>query len=280
MYVSVVVLIAYNKTRLSRSVTLHRAYNATVRSSNRFIDCVKCATKAGEKVRSRQAVKPERTHHCSVCKRCNLRMDHHCPFMQTCVAAHNHRYFIQVLTYGFIAGVACTAQLASDVIYRVRRDGVDTRDARMYAYAAGVVLLCVIQVSYACVCVCMGTKHWRFVRRNMTTLEDMKVHNRDAYDLGTLRNMREFFRDWPRALLPLNARVPYEAYFFHMRGVDAEFQSVVFHPDSLSAADPLAAGEEPTLQQLTEHYKEAEARSRKKATGPRVYLFNSVKIQE
>jgi hypothetical protein len=38
-------------------------------------------------------VKPPRAHHCSICRRCVLRMDHHCPFTNCCVGLRNERFF-------------------------------------------------------------------------------------------------------------------------------------------------------------------------------------------
>jgi len=46
--------------------------------------CKKCA-----------AWKPVRTHHCSVCKRCVLKMDHHCVWVVKCVGAYNYKFFLQ-----------------------------------------------------------------------------------------------------------------------------------------------------------------------------------------
>ncbi|GFO11784.1 palmitoyltransferase, partial [Plakobranchus ocellatus] len=45
------------------------------------------------------APKPPRTHHCSICGKCVLKMDHHCPWLNNCVGYYNHRYFLQFVFY-------------------------------------------------------------------------------------------------------------------------------------------------------------------------------------
>eukprot|EP00466_Bigelowiella_natans_P002255 jgi/Bigna1/44384/e_gw1.94.57.1 len=36
--------------------------------------------------------KPDRSHHCSQCNACVMRMDHHCPYLDNCVGQHNYKY--------------------------------------------------------------------------------------------------------------------------------------------------------------------------------------------
>lgn len=43
--------------------------------------------------------RPPRTHHCSVCNTCILKMDHHCPWLNQCVGHYNHRFFFLYMVY-------------------------------------------------------------------------------------------------------------------------------------------------------------------------------------
>jgi len=47
--------------------------------------------------------KPDRCHHCRVCRTCILKMDHHCPWIYNCVGFANHKYFCLLLLYTTMA---------------------------------------------------------------------------------------------------------------------------------------------------------------------------------
>ncbi len=53
--------------------------------------CKKCSIK-----------RPERAHHCKTCKRCVLKMDHHCPWIANCVGYNNQKYFFQFVFFATI----------------------------------------------------------------------------------------------------------------------------------------------------------------------------------
>jgi len=59
-----------------------------------------------------QLLKPARSKHCSICKRCISKLDHHCIFINNCVGVGNHHWFILLLLstailtlYGGVLGI-------------------------------------------------------------------------------------------------------------------------------------------------------------------------------
>lgn len=47
--------------------------------------------------------KPDRCHHCRICRTCILKMDHHCPWIMNCVGWANHKYFFLLVIYSVLS---------------------------------------------------------------------------------------------------------------------------------------------------------------------------------
>ncbi|XP_022832997.1 probable palmitoyltransferase ZDHHC16 [Spodoptera litura] len=62
--------------------------------------------------------RPPRTHHCSVCDRCILAMDHHCPWLNNCVGYYNARFFYLYMVY-MVIGVTFIIVAGIDIGYKV-----------------------------------------------------------------------------------------------------------------------------------------------------------------
>ncbi|VWU49841.1 palmitoyltransferase, putative, partial [Hepatocystis sp. ex Piliocolobus tephrosceles] len=70
-------------------------------------------------------VRPERAHHCSICNKCILKMDHHCPWLGTCVGEKNMKFFFLFLFYGFLITLYITLSITPTFIQSFKRNEAD-----------------------------------------------------------------------------------------------------------------------------------------------------------
>ncbi|XP_058109590.1 probable protein S-acyltransferase 16 isoform X2 [Magnolia sinica] len=139
--------------------------------------------------------KPPRAHHCRICRRCVLRMDHHCVWINNCVGHANYKIFLVFVLYGVIACIHCTILLVGSVLNNVHTD--PSGGSYKFVYIISGVLLFPLT---AALTVLLGW-HVYLLLSNKTTIEyhegvramwlAEKVGNsyRHPYDLGAYENL-------------------------------------------------------------------------------------------
>jgi len=148
-----------------------------------------------------QLLKPARAHHCSVCGKCVLKMDHHCPWVNNCVGYNNYRYFCLFLLFLALSCLFIIVVFGYNfqkVIFSWSRRG--TRSFRQCVMTS--FMICCSIVVALCI---LGGFHFYLVLTNQTTIEFQinMIRRRESrrngefyrnpYDLGRSRNCMEVF---------------------------------------------------------------------------------------
>ncbi|XXH00531.1 hypothetical protein Hte_006879 [Hypoxylon texense] len=133
-----------------------RATSFTVKSNGESRFCKKC-----------QARKPDRCHHCSTCRRCVLKMDHHCPWLATCIGLRNYKPFLLFLIYTTLFCFYCFAVAGSWVYDELLSQTVYT-DTVM---PVNFIMLAVISGIIGLVVGAFTGWHVLLASRNQTTIE-------------------------------------------------------------------------------------------------------------
>jgi len=144
----------------SLPITEPRYASLTVKSTGEIRFCKKCSAK-----------KPDRAHHCSTCKRCVLKMDHHCPWLATCVGLRNYKAFLLFLIYVTLFCWACFAISASWIYGSVFVDGFVEEQTMMPVH---YILLAVLSGIIGLVIGGFTAWHLYLACRNQTTIESLE----------------------------------------------------------------------------------------------------------
>ncbi|XP_014450456.2 palmitoyltransferase ZDHHC2 [Alligator mississippiensis] len=176
-----------------------------------------------------QLVKPDRCHHCSVCDKCILKMDHHCPWVNNCVGFSNYKFFLLFLAYSLLY---CLFIAATDLQYFIRfwTNGLPDTQAKFH-----IMFLFFAATMFSVSLSSLFGYHCWLVSKNKSTLEAFRApifrHGTDknGFSLGFSKNLKQVFGDEKKYwLLPV----------FTSLGDGCSFPTCLVNQDAEQASTP------------------------------------------
>ncbi|XP_071444110.1 palmitoyltransferase ZDHHC15B isoform X2 [Hetaerina americana] len=187
--------------------------NRTVTGAIRF--CDKC-----------WHVKPDRAHHCSVCGECVLKMDHHCPWVNNCVAYTNYKFFVLFLAYALLycLYIAFTTLRYFIDFWKTQLEGL----GRFH-----ILFLFFVAVMFAVSLVSLFCYHCYLVAHNRSTLESFRAPifrsgpDKDGFSLGKYNNFQQVFGTSKKLwFLPISTNLG-DGVTFPQRVVDTDTDTLL-----------------------------------------------------
>lgn len=184
--------------------------------------------------------KPDRSHHCSKCNKCYLKMDHHCPWFATCVGFRNQKLFVQFLCYVTIYSAYVLLLTSLEMYFWFSDAKYETELLNMHLLITWLLALLssISTFAFSCYTIWLVTKNettieqyeWNSIRNDLQIYSDSlncqtsAVNN--VFDLGSRKSnfnsvMGNSWKEW---LLPIQKNVvdstdcyTNKGLFFHVK---------------------------------------------------------------
>ncbi len=140
-------------------------------SSNGNMGCQQC-----------RAFKPASSHHCKICKRCIVRMDHHCPWLNNCVGINNNKLYVQFCVYVTMHCLYCL----TIIVLRYRscdESARRSRNSKLFNYTCPDYTTCELVMVYVVVLTAIffagfttfiAIDQWTLLMENRTMIDRKK----------------------------------------------------------------------------------------------------------
>ncbi|KAK3606384.1 hypothetical protein CHS0354_042022 [Potamilus streckersoni] len=140
-----------------------------------------------------KCIKPDRSHHCSVCGSCVLKMDHHCPWVNNCVGFTTYKFFVLFLGYALIY---CIYVALTSLKYFIQfwTGGIGNSFGKFH-----ILFLFFVSMMFGISLISLFGYHCFLTAKNRSTLEAFRAPvfqsgpDKNGFSLGRYNNFLEVF---------------------------------------------------------------------------------------
>jgi len=193
--------------------------------------------------------RPERAHHCQFCGICVLRYDHHCPWINNCVGFNNHKHFLLVMIYSWLASFiglfTCFPELMRCFSALVGMEDRSEWEASGISTAAMVTFVIFGFLAFLVLVLVSMLLHTYlpWATQNLTTVEETYANMANPFDLGNQNsNVAQIFGtfgpDWFFPVQPFSPQT--DGVYFPRAGEDIPGYAASPRGDAAEQEIPMA----------------------------------------
>ena len=127
-------------------------------------------------------VRPPRGHHCSFCKGCVMKMDHHCPWVHNCIGQFSQKFFILFCFYSFLA---CFEVLIIEFYYGYYKSGF-LFNGKLKTF--GVCIQILFNIIFLIFSYIMLRDQWGIIQNDSTMIDIKKKRFEEKRDISEVLN--------------------------------------------------------------------------------------------